>query len=194
MKGSRRCRTQACGSSLPRLRWHFSDARQEGCAPSHLTRRGGLRDYVLLLASDIVELLLSVFLFPVRAAFHARFILNMSCGKPVAWAPTPRASDKPSLVESFRACHTPLLLGFAIAVLATGTGATTPWWRVPIAPPMIIAPVFVAITSRTELGEALRRLGLLRVPHELALPEALVDCHARSAATDVLPARQAHHA
>ncbi len=136
-------------------------------------QRAPARAYAQLLVSDLLEFLVSVFLFPVRATFHARFILNMFRGKPVTWAPASRASEKLTLAESLHACQAPVIVGGAIACLAAATDATMRWWMLPIALPLITAPLFIALTSRTELGEALRGIGLLRVPDEVIPPQVL---------------------
>lgn len=118
-----------------------------------------------LLASVLLEMVISALLAPIRMLSHTRYVLESLFNIKLKWAGQNRSGES--------------RWGEAILSQAFGTLLALAWigfaywidpmfflWSLPVAVPLIFAaPVFVLL-SRIETGLKLKRLGLLRIPEE----------------------------
>jgi len=139
-----------------------------------------------LLASTFFEFLHSLLLAPVRMLFHSQFVLAALTGWKLDWKSPPRDDVATPWREAAarHGVHTLLAIAWITAIVATS--ATFPWWLSPIIAGLLSAMPFSVLTSRSAIGRALRRRGLLMTPEECREPSVLRA--ARAAAADVAAA------
>jgi membrane glycosyltransferase len=136
-----------------------------------------------LVASAFGEFLHSLLLAPVRMLFHSQFVLATLTGWKLDWKSPPRddAATRWREAAARHGVHTLLAIGWIAAIVATS--ATFPWWLSPIIAGLLSAIPLSVLTSRSAIGRALRRRGLMLTPEEFREPPVLRA--ARAAAADV---------
>ncbi|ERJ18738.1 Glucans biosynthesis glucosyltransferase H protein [Salinisphaera shabanensis E1L3A] len=126
-----------------------------------------------LVASTLIEIVLTSLLAPIRMLAHTRFVFTTLSGKQVKWNSQQRADAQVPWSRALR---------FHIwgMLLALGWGAVLLWytpgfapWLAPILVPLIIAPAITVLTSRADLGIWLRRHDLQLIPEERHAPAEL---------------------
>lgn len=126
-----------------------------------------------LIASTLIEILLTSLLAPIRMLAHTRFVFTTLIGKQVKWNAQQRADTQVPWLRALR---------FHIwgMLLAAGWGALLLWytpgfapWLAPILVPLILAPAITVLTSRADLGLWLRRHKLQLIPEEQKAPAEL---------------------
>lgn len=126
-----------------------------------------------LLASALLELLLSALQAPLRMLAHSGYVLGALTGWTLQWKSPPRAATGLRWTHALRRfAPATLLAAAAIAALAL-TGAPALPWLLPVALPLLLSVPLAVWTSSATLGDALRRSGLLLVPEESAPPALL---------------------
>ncbi|MFP5223903.1 MAG: glucans biosynthesis glucosyltransferase MdoH [Acidobacteriota bacterium] len=144
---------------------------------------GGFR----LLASILLELVLSSLLAPIRMQFHAKFVFITLLGQVTGWETQAREDRPTPWSEAFR-----FHLG---ATLVAGLWATALyhlnyrffWWVSPIFIPLLLSIPLSVITSLPGLGRWLRRMGLILIPEEVEPPRELVELNALHAENQQVP-------
>ncbi|MES1929125.1 glucosyltransferase MdoH [Salinisphaera dokdonensis CL-ES53] len=126
-----------------------------------------------LIASTLIEILLTSLLAPIRMLTHTRFVFTTLTGQQVKWNAQQRADAQVPWLRAVR---------FHIwgMLLATVWGGLLLWytpgfapWLAPILVPLILAPVITVLTSRADLGLWMRRRELQLIPEELKAPPEL---------------------
>ena len=132
---------------------------------------GGAR----LLASALLEVVLSSLLAPVRMTFHTRFVLANLLGRTVPWRSQGREDEGTSWREAV-AHH-----GFDTA-WATAWGVSlfllNPdyfFWVTPIVGALVLSIPVSVLTSRAAAGDRARAAGLFLIPEEVSPPPELRD-------------------
>mgnify|MGYP001281143388 CR=1 FL=1 len=126
-----------------------------------------------LVASALLETLLSALVAPLMMLLHTSFVLTILLGSAIEWQPQRRQAGEGVLGESVRRFGWATLIGVA-AALATFT--FTPqlfYWLIPVLAGLVLAIPFAIWTSSEEMGERLARAGLLRVVEEAAPPAVM---------------------
>jgi membrane glycosyltransferase len=126
-----------------------------------------------LLFSALLEFVHSVLLAPVRMLFHTQFVLAALTGWKLTWKSPPRDDASTTWTEAFRrhGAHTLLALLWIGAIVLSSDGFA--WWLTPILGGLLAAIPLSVWGSRTAIGRALRRRGLLLTPEELHVPVVL---------------------
>ena len=126
-----------------------------------------------LVASALLEALLSSLQAPLRMAGHTLFVVAALTGLPLKWTSPPRQSHGLTWSDAARPLlPLSLLAGLALAgALAVDQGMAL--WLAPMALPLLLALPLVVATGHPALGQALRRAGLLLTPEETAPPRTL---------------------
>ncbi len=141
-----------------------------------------------LLASAVLEALLSALQAPLRMAAHTLFVLGALTGLPLAWKSPPRQADH----LAWRDVARPLLPLSALAALALGAALQrdhgVALWLAPMALPLMLAWPITVWTGRSGPGRWLRRAGLLLTPEETAPPPVLVRAWAEAGVPQPQPA------
>lgn len=126
---------------------------------------GGLR----LLASTLLETLLSILLAPVRMLAHSRFVGEALLNLQLTWGGQNRG-DAIGWKQALSMHLLGLLLGVGWAIFAWWLRPLYFYWSLPITLPLILAPGVAVITSRIGRGRA-----LLQTPAENSVPPVVKD-------------------
>ena len=137
--------------------------------PRRRTLGGGLR----LVASTVLETLLSALVAPVMMLLHTTFVATILLGSAIDWQPQRRQAAGGLLGESARRFGWVTVLGFAAAA---ATFVVTPnlfTWLIPVFAGLVLSIPLAVWTSDDGSGDRLRRLGLLPVVEEAAPPPVM---------------------
>lgn len=123
-----------------------------------------------LLASFILETLLSALLAPIFMISQTHVICDILLGRDSGWSPQHRQDRGISWLEALRSCGRQMVFGVAMGVAAFLVSWEMVLWTLPITAGLILSPVLVKATSSTRMGILARRLFLLRIPEEDTRP------------------------
>ena len=140
--------------------------------------RGGARGFgglFRLLASALLEVLISTLLAPIRMVFHTRFVIANLFGRTVAWRSASRGDAETRWGEAVRrhGIDTIVASGWAICVFALNPHYF--WWLTPIVVALILSIPVSVFTSRVRVGDRARALGLFLTPEETSPPPEIQD-------------------
>ena len=143
-----------------------------------LLLRGGTRSFgglFRVLASALLEVLISTLLAPIRMVFHARFVIANLLGRTVGWRSAARSDSETGWGEAIRrhGIDTLVASGWASAVFALNPHYF--WWLTPIVVALILSIPLSVYTSRVRLGERAHALGLFLTPEETSPPPEIED-------------------
>ena len=137
-------------------------------------RKGRAREFggaARMVASVLLEVLLSGLLAPVFLFFHAKFVLFSLFGKKVEWHAQQRGRGGPSAWREARA-----VFGLT-TLLGLGVSAITWWltpgyflWLLPIVLGWVLAIPLTALVGDWRIGQRFRHAGLFLVPSEVSPP------------------------
>jgi membrane glycosyltransferase len=130
---------------------------------------GGIR----LVVSAVLETAFSIFLAPVMMCLHAYFVLTTLAGHVVTWDAQNRESMDLPLKDAARSLWVPTVAGIIWAAIVWTWVPGLFYWLLPVTAGMAIAIPLAVLSSRTGLGDRLRRWGLLLTPEESAPPPVL---------------------
>lgn len=130
---------------------------------------GGLR----LGASLLIEQLFSILLAPIMMMFHSAAVVSVLFGTPVRWDAQARGDRGIGLREAFARHKFHMALGIIWGAVVLVLAPRFIWWMVPVLAGLILSVPLTMWTSRRDVGQALRRVGLFRTPEETAPPAEL---------------------
>jgi len=137
-----------------------------------------------LIGGVLFEQLMSMLLAPTMMLFHTSFVLRALIGRSVSWDAQPRADRGITWREGLLRHKWHLLLGLVWGGAILALAPKFIWWMLPVIAGMLTAVPFTVLTSRADLGRALRARGWLLTPEESAPPPELIAVTAfRPAAT-----------
>jgi membrane glycosyltransferase len=139
---------------------------------------GGLRKFIL---SSLIEQTLSMLMAPIMMLFHSEFVLRALSGRSVGWDAQPRGDRGVTWYEAFLRHRWHVAIGLVWGTVILLLAPNFIWWMLPVVVGMLIAVPFTALTSRSALGQALRRHGLLLTPEETSPPPELLAAEAARA-------------
>jgi membrane glycosyltransferase len=131
-----------------------------------------------LVASVLLEIVLSSLLAPIRMVFHSRFVLQNLLGRTVAWRSQGREDAETGWAEAIRYHGLDTLLASAWGLGLYWLNPGYFWWLTPIIGALILAIPTSVLASRVRLGDRARAFGLFLIPEETAPPPELADVHA----------------
>ena len=102
--------------------------------------------------SVLVEVVLSSIIAPVMLLFQTRSVFQVLTGADGGWPATRRGSQQLPLADAWMASRTMVLIGTA---MLAGAAYFTPgmlFWLVPVAGPMMIAPILIWLSSKPLAG------------------------------------------
>ena len=140
-----------------------------------------------LMASAVLEGLLSALQAPLRMVAHTVFVVAALTGLKLDWKSPPRQAHSLGWRDAAR----PWAWVSALAVVALGAALAgdrgVALWLAPVLLPLVLSLPLVLASARPGLGEALRRAGLLLTPEEVAPPYVLQRAWAEAAAPRSAP-------
>lgn len=108
---------------------------------------GGLRSSALLLLSVVAEIALSTLTAPIVLMFQVRAVGRVLFGFDGGWPPSNRADGLLSLSQAWTSSWWIACCGGAGLAAVTAAGPALVVWSLPVALPMIAAPLIIAFTS-----------------------------------------------
>jgi membrane glycosyltransferase len=141
-------------------------------AHNRLSRRacgGGVR----LGASVLIEIVFSVLMSPVLMLLQSHAIVEVLCGRHSGWAAQRRDDQRLSLRAAWRRHWAHTLLGVCWAVGAVALDPVLLAWTSPVTIGLVLAVPVSILTSRVDLGQACRRMGLFVTPEETTAPPVM---------------------
>lgn len=132
------------------------------------TRRRLFGGGLALIASTLLETLLSVLLAPVRMLSHSRFVAEALLNLQLTWG----GQNRDQAIGWFTALRMHgigMLLGIGWGIFAWWLRPLYFYWSLPITLPLVLAPLLAVITSRIGNGKG----GLLQTPLENEPPEVV---------------------
>jgi membrane glycosyltransferase len=130
-----------------------------------------------LLASVLVEQIFSMLLAPPMMVFHSTFVLSTLAGRPVTWNTQDRGDRGVTFSEALARHRWQMLLGIAWGTVIVMLAPRFIWWVMPVLAGLVLSAFVTLISSRVDLGLALRRWGLLLTPEETSPPPELASMH-----------------
>lgn len=122
-----------------------------------------------LLASVLIEIVISVLLAPVRMWAHSRYVVGALLNFSLSWAGQNRTDDI-SWRGAF-ATHLPgMVVGSLWSSFAWSLDPVFFLWSLPVSIPLVLAAPTDVCLSRVGPGRGLMSLGLLAIPEETATP------------------------
>jgi membrane glycosyltransferase len=143
---------------------------------------GGLR----LLRAAVAELAVSVLLAPVLMVQHSKAVLGILLGRGVAWTAQQRDGQTESWTAVALSYGDITLLGVLWAAIAYLVAPELMLWLGPVLAGCLLAVPLAVLSSRSDLGGAMRRGGWFLTPEECSPPLELTELSAIPAA----PARK----
>ena len=126
-----------------------------------------------LMASALIEGLLSALQAPLRMVAHSVFVLVALTGLKLEWKSPPRQGHGLGWRDASRPWALVSALAAAVAAAAFVLDAGVALWLAPVVLPLLLSLPLVVTTASPALGRALRRAGLLLTPEEVAPPPVL---------------------
>jgi membrane glycosyltransferase len=115
---------------------------------------------------------------PIMMLFHSEFVVRALLGRSVGWDAQPRGDRGVSWREAFTRHRWHVAIGLVWGCTILILAPHFIWWMLPVVVGMLISVPFTALTSRSDLGLALRRRGLLLTPEETSPPPELAAAEA----------------
>jgi len=141
------------------------------------TRRRAFGGGPRLLASLVLEQLFSMLLAPIMMVFHSTFVLTTLAGRPVTWNAQDRGDRGVSFGDALARHRWQILLGLIWGTVILTLAPRFIWWMMPVLAGLLLSAFVTVISSRADIGLALRRRGLLLTPEETAPPPELAALH-----------------
>jgi membrane glycosyltransferase len=131
---------------------------------------GGARK---IIGGILIEQLLSMLLAPTMMLFHSDFVVRALLGRSVGWDAQARGDRGISWREALQRHKWHLAIGLVWGAAILVLAPNFIWWMSPVILGMLLAVPFTVLTSRTDLGRALRVRGWLLTPEETHEPPEL---------------------
>jgi len=131
-----------------------------------------------LLGSALLEQLGALVVTAVLVTFYTRFIGALLRGKSVRWDAQPRDDRGLSWGEAWARLKLPTLVGLAWLIALSCTSVTVLLWAMPLLFGLLACVPVAYLSSRVEVGRAVRRAGLFVTPEETA-PAAVLRSYQR---------------
>ncbi len=133
---------------------------------------GGARAMV---ASAVLETVLSSLLAPVRMIFHSLFVISTLLGHSVGWTTQTRDDRGTTWGDALKVHWWSTLLGLAWGALVWLVNPRFFWWLSPVVGPLVLSIPLSVLTSPAGLGLKARQLKLFLTPMELEPCQELQD-------------------
>ena len=141
-----------------------------------LVRRKRLPGYggrATLVSSVLLEIAVSALLAPIRMLYQTWCVVMALAGWAVQWKSPPREDSQTGFDEAIRrhGLHTAFGVAWASGIYLLDPNFL--WWIVPVVFALIASIPLSVYTSRTSLGQWLRRRGVFLIPEEATPPQEI---------------------
>jgi membrane glycosyltransferase len=126
-----------------------------------------------IIGGILIEQLLSMLLAPTMMLFHSDFVVRALLGRSVGWDAQARGDRGISWREALQRHRWHLAIGLVWGAAILVLAPNFIWWMSPVILGMLLAVPFTVLTSRADLGRALRARGWLLTPEETNEPPEL---------------------
>jgi membrane glycosyltransferase len=123
--------------------------------------------------SVLLEIVLSSLIAPVVMLMQAAEVLSIVTGRDAGWKASRRDDGSIPWRTVARRHRTQTVIGVLLAVVAYSVSPVLLAWMAPVVLGLVLAMPVSVITGWQKLGRAVRRLGLLVTPEEIAPPAVL---------------------
>ncbi len=145
---------------------------------------GGLAKAI---SSVIIETVFSALVAPINMLWHSWFVITNLFGMTVSWIPIRRSAIQVRFLEAVPALLPHTVIGLIWGYIIWKYDRVAFWWFLPIFIGLTISIPLCILSSKPDLGVALRKLGLLLTPEEISPPEEIVKVNQLSAMTQEWP-------
>ncbi len=132
--------------------------------------RRGAGGVIGVMASFLLEVVLSALYAPILMVVQCRHVLEVFLGKDSGWKPQRRDSDGTSWIDAWRFHRRHMLLSCVTAVIVYFISPPLLAWVSPALLGLFLAIPLSRLSGSESLGRFLSRLGLLRTPEEVETP------------------------
>ncbi len=126
-----------------------------------------------LLASVVLESLMSCLMAPAMMVFHTRFVVNTLRGRKIIWNRQNRDDSQLTWSAAWRHFGILACVGLTISLAIFWAGSAVLYWFLPISLGWAATFPFAVLTSRSSIGRKLQQWKLLLIPEETELPVVL---------------------
>ncbi|QOG06629.1 glucans biosynthesis glucosyltransferase MdoH [Aureimonas sp. OT7] len=140
-------------------------------ALSHRAARFG--GSIAVLAGATCELILTSALAPIMMLFQSKAVAEILMARDSGWPSTDREDEGVPLSAAFAASWWMVIVGAILMVTSYIYTLTLFLWVLPIALPLVVAPLFISLTADPVLGDKARALSIFATPFEIA-PEPVI--------------------
>ena len=135
--------------------------------------RRGFGGGIAVFFSILIEILLSALIAPVMMLFQSQAVVAALLGKDAGWQVQRRDDGSLPFSELLRRYGRLTLIGILLGAAAYAVSLSLFLWMTPVIVGLLLAMPLAAITARSDIGVALRRVRLLVVPEERDPPTIL---------------------
>ena len=140
-------------------------------------RRRRFGGTLAVLAGATAELVMTSILAPVMMMFQSKAVAEILIGADAGWPSTERADGSLPLDAAFKASWWMVLAGGLVLFATINYAPNLVLWTLPIALPLVAAPVLISATGNPALGDWVRRQRLFETPFE-SDPEPVIRSYA----------------
>jgi membrane glycosyltransferase len=132
---------------------------------------GTLRAFV----STLVEVLWSSLIAPLMLMYQSRSVLQVLLGADGGWPASDRDDGRVTVADAWAASWWIVVTGLLALASSIMFAPAVLIWLLPIALPMVAAPVLIAVSSRPRAGLGAARAGLFTTPAEIQPSPVIVE-------------------
>jgi membrane glycosyltransferase len=140
----------------------------------HRSERRGFGGVLAGIFSVAIEILLSGLIAPMMMLLQSQAVVDVLIGRDSGWQVQRRDDGSLPASELIRRFRKVTLIGVVLAATAYAVSWSLFLWMTPVTIGLLLAMPLAAITSRCDLGIALRNLRILVIPEERDPPRILV--------------------
>jgi membrane glycosyltransferase len=129
----------------------------------------------------VLETVFSALHAPLQMLWHSQFVAASLLLFGVQWGPQKRTTDGTSWLYALRRHWPHTLIGLVWGLAIWRLDRPTFWWFAPVVAGMVLSIPLSVLTSRANVGERARQLGLFLTPEETAPPPELAVLRERMA-------------
>ena len=141
-----------------------------------------------LVASALVETVLSALIAPIMMLIQSKFVVDIFAGRDSGWKAQNRGDEALSFRAAMKLHAFHMVIGLVLGAAAAAASWVTLMWLSPIVAGLVLSGPLSWFTGRSDLGIRTRERGLFLIPEETAEEDALLAQRAEQAKPALQPA------